>query len=120
MTEPRFDSAQIEMLRRVGRDTLATRMIDLFLGSAPGRAAAIEAGHADGDVEAVRRAAHSLKPSAGQLGAMQLQAVCRDIEDAAIRADLGTIAKLLPDLRVELAAATDWLRAGAPAQIPPE
>jgi HPt (histidine-containing phosphotransfer) domain-containing protein len=113
MTDGRFDDKPIAMLRRVGREALATRMIDLFVASAPERAAAIRAAHADGDLAMAGRSAHSLKPSAGQLGAVRLQAVCQQIEDAAGNADAVAVGALLPQLDSELSAAMDWLRSGA-------
>jgi HPt (histidine-containing phosphotransfer) domain-containing protein len=113
MTDARFDDRPIAMLRRVGRDALATRMIDMFLTSAPDRAAAIRTAHAAGDLGTAGRSAHSLKPSAGQLGAVGLQSVCQQIEDAAANADATAIGSLLPLLDAELSAAIDWLRSVA-------
>jgi len=110
MTDARFDDKPIAMLRRVGRDALARKMIDLFLASAPDRVASIEQSLASGDVVAAGRTAHSLKPSAGQLGAVALQDMCQRIEDAAKAGDTATAGSLLPDLRKELALAVDWLR----------
>lgn len=111
MAEPRFDEKPLAMLRRVGRETLARKMIDLFLASAPERAATIRSAHAAGDLVAAGRAAHSLKPSAGQLGAVALQSVCQRIEDAATAGDAEGITLLLPALTAELDAADAWLRA---------
>ena len=120
MSEPRFDDKPIAMLRRVGREALAKRMIDLFLASAPGRVTGIEAALASGDLDGARRGAHSLKPSAGQLGAARLSDVCQRIEDAATEGDSNTAGALLPDLHGELALAIEWLQAGAPHDPPQE
>jgi HPt (histidine-containing phosphotransfer) domain-containing protein len=111
MPESRFDDKPLAMLRRVGRETLARKMIDLFLTSAPDRAASIRGAHAAGDLVTAGRAAHSLKPSAGQLGAMALQSVCQQIEDAAAAGDSESVRLLLPALTAELDAAEAWLRA---------
>lgn len=115
MTDPRFDDKPLAMLRRVGRESLARKMIDLFLGSAPGRVAAIAAAHAAGDLTAAGRAAHSLKPSAGQLGAVALQSVCQEIEDASTAGDAAAVGSLLPRLADEFSATDSWLRAGTSA-----
>ena len=115
MTDPRFDDKPLAMLRRVGRESLARKMIDLFLGSAPGRVAAIAAAHAAGDLTAAGRTAHSLKPSAGQLGAVALQSVCQEIEDAATVGDGAAVGALLPRLVDEYSATDTWLRVRAAA-----
>jgi HPt (histidine-containing phosphotransfer) domain-containing protein len=111
MPESRFDDKPLAMLRRVGREALARKMIDLFLASAPERAASIRSAHAAGDLATAGRAAHSLKPSAGQLGAIALQSVCQQIEDAAAAGDANGVSLLLPALTAELDAADAWLRA---------
>lgn len=113
MTDPRFDDKPLAMLRRVGRESLARKMIDLFLVSAPGRVAAIGAAHAAGDLTVAERTAHSLKPSAGQLGAVALQSVCQEIEDASAAGDVAAIGALLPRLADEFSAADAWLRTGS-------
>ena len=109
MTQARFDDKPIAMLRRVGRDALAKKMIDLFRASAPQRVSTIEQAVAGGDLAAAGRAAHSLKPSAGQLGAVKLSDVCQSIEDAARAGDVAAAGSLLPELRSELTLALDWL-----------
>lgn len=90
-------------------------MIDLFLASAPGRSVTIRESLAAGDLKEAGRAAHSLKSSAGQLGAAALQDVCRGIEDAARDDNLASATSLLADFIREFTAAEAWLRAGAPA-----
>ena len=110
MTDPRFDDKPLGMLRRVGKQTLANKMIDMFLASAPHRLAAIEIGLEGGDLEVVSRGAHSLKPSAGQLGAVRLQELCQQVEDAARNGDGAAAGSLLPDLRSEVSLAIEWLQ----------
>lgn len=110
MHEPRFDEAPLAMLRRVGREALATRMIDLFLASGPKRVADIRGAFDSGDLGACSRAAHLLKPGAGQLGAASLQGICQEIEDTATGGDGPSVGRLLPTLEAEYAAAEAWLR----------
>jgi len=119
MTDQRFDDEPLAMIRRVGRDALVTRMIELFLRSAPARADAIRQGYASGDLVTAGRSAHSLKSSAGQLGAIRLQALCQQLEDAGKAGDADAVGILLPDLSTELAAAIDWLRSTGSANTPP-
>ena len=118
MTDARFDDKPLAMLRRVGRETLARKMIDLFLASAPERVATIWTAHAAGDLILAGRTAHSLKPSAGQLGAVALQSVCQEIEDAATAGDATAVGALLPRLTDEFTAADAWLRTSTPSPNP--
>jgi len=120
MDDREFDDAPLAMIRRVGRDALAQKMIDLFLASGLERGARIQAAHAAGDFTTAGREAHSLKSSAGQLGAVRLQRTCQRIEDAGKANDGVGIGALLPDFSAQLAAAEAWLRAGAPAANPSE
>lgn len=113
MTTARFDDKPMAMLRRVGREALATKMIDLFLASAPDRVAQIGQATDAGDLTTAGRAAHSLKPSAGQLGAVGLQELCQRIEDAAQANDAAAVRAMLPDLQRELTLAIEWLQTGS-------
>jgi len=55
-------------------------LIDLFLVEGRERMDTIQQATASGDAQARVRAAHSLKGSAGAIGAFQLQQLCADIE----------------------------------------
>ncbi|MDB5106914.1 MAG: Multi-sensor hybrid histidine kinase [Fibrobacteres bacterium] len=66
---------------------LAGRLLEAFLGHAPGRYQAYREGLRIGDWKAVEDAAHSLKSSAGQLGAERLLDVCASLEAKAEAAD---------------------------------
>jgi HPt (histidine-containing phosphotransfer) domain-containing protein len=115
-----FDDAPLAMIRRVGRDTLARKMIDLFLASGPERAKQIQVAHAAGDFTSAGKVAHSLKSSAGQLGAIRLQRTCQRIEDAGRANDGVGMGALLPELSSQMTSAEAWLRAGAATANPPE
>lgn len=81
MSEAEYvDEAQLLRLRRLGGRSLLTRMIDIFLENAPKRIEAARVGGESGDLEAVKEAMHSLKSSAGNLGAVGLQELARNIE----------------------------------------
>ena len=56
------------------------QMIDLFVKDSPARLAAAERGIATGDATAVGAAAHALKSSAGNLGALTLMNRTAEIE----------------------------------------
>jgi HPt (histidine-containing phosphotransfer) domain-containing protein len=72
------DAVLDDLVEHIGADA-ARSVIDLFIGECRELAGTIAAG----DPEAARRAAHSLKSSAGQLGAAALAAAALDVEIAA-------------------------------------
>jgi two-component system sensor histidine kinase/response regulator len=77
---PVFDPRALELLQRLGGDKLVADIIDLFGSSAPDLLSRARAGVESGDSEAIRRALHSLKSSAGQLGAGRMQQSCEEGE----------------------------------------
>jgi HPt (histidine-containing phosphotransfer) domain-containing protein len=117
-TEPRFDTEAIEMLRRIGRDALAAKMIALFLASVGDRRDAIVAGAGNGDLLSAQRAAHLLKSSAGQMGARSLQRLSERIESAAKDGRAADLAALAADLPAECTDAESWLRSTNASLIP--
>lgn len=79
-----LDPAALERLREWGGADLLARMIDLFVELGEDRLSQMEAASREGALEQVERAAHSLKSSAGNLGANRLRAVAAELEAAAI------------------------------------
>jgi HPt (histidine-containing phosphotransfer) domain-containing protein len=73
----------MERLTRLGGTKLVRQLIELYLAHGPERVRAIEAGVETGDAKQVERAAHSLKSSAGNLGARRLQHTAEAVEAAA-------------------------------------
>ena len=67
-----LDPTAAGRLRRLGGDDLVRRMGEMFLALGEERLAAARSGLAGGDLDALERAAHSLKSSAGNLGATAL------------------------------------------------
>jgi HPt (histidine-containing phosphotransfer) domain-containing protein len=59
---------------------LAARVLEIFLNHAPARYQACKQGLAEADWQAVEKAAHNLRSSAGQLGAEHLLDVCMRLE----------------------------------------
>ena len=83
-----FDDQPVRLLRRIGKGKLLASMQALFERDGPARMAAIRAALAIGDAAGAARPAHSLKSSAGQLGAVGLQRACDEIEKAAENGDM--------------------------------
>ena len=83
----RLDRAAIDRLLDLGGEKLLAGMIDLFLEHYPVRIEAARLGAAAGEHDVVRRAAHSLKSTAGNLGATTLQLLAARIETLAASED---------------------------------
>jgi CheY-like chemotaxis protein/HPt (histidine-containing phosphotransfer) domain-containing protein len=109
-----FDNNALEMpggfgnlLARVGGDTSVLReVIELFLEDCPRLVAAIRDGLAAGDHDAVHRAAHALKGSAGNFDAKEITALAQRIEARAREGDLDTARETFVALE---SAATNFL-----------
>jgi HPt (histidine-containing phosphotransfer) domain-containing protein len=100
-----IDPAAVERLRKLGGDELIARMIELFFSYAEPKVALARASLEAGELEAAGRAAHSLKSSAGNLGAQELALVSSDVEAAAMKQDGTEVLRLLEDLEAAFARA---------------
>lgn len=108
--EGRFDPAALGLLRRVGGEKLASKMGALFLDGAPRKIAAARAALMEFDSTAFALAAHSLKSSAGQMGALKLQALCAELEAAVPSEQTKDSLRQLLDLAdAEVSRAVSWL-----------
>ncbi len=83
-----------------------------YLKDLPGRLAAIKEAAASGDAEALRQAAHALKGSSANVGALRLNKICRALE-AAARAGSAQTGELLAALETQAPAARAALEAAA-------
>ena len=105
MAEPSvLDPAVIAALRQLttpGDPDVLTEVLQLFLQEVPPRMDRLRNACALGNIEEVYRAAHSLKGSAGNIGAQRLMGVCRQIDEMGRAGDLAGAAPLLDALRLE-------------------
>lgn len=78
-----FDPSALDtLLETIGGDEDALQeLIESFLEEGPVLVTQIETSAAAGDIEGLRRAAHTMKSSAADFGAGTLSAICRDIEN---------------------------------------
>src|SRR5262249_55747697 len=76
----------LAQLQREGRPDIISRVITLCLENAPGLLRELQDGAARGDMALLRRAAHALKASSANVGAVALAAHCEELE-AMARAD---------------------------------
>ncbi len=104
-----IDSKALERLQEWGGPRLQQQMMKLFLEHAPERMDQIRDGLAASDSHAVELGSHSLKSNAGNVGAVILQKIAGQVEDAANDKDLATAEGLLPDLESAFDEARDAL-----------
>jgi len=105
------DVAAIAYLRTLGGSPLVRQVITLFLQHGPrGVNTAIEA-QRTGDLQALKKAAHSLKGSASYLGARDLQALTAAIEERAESREPGALDTLVAGLPTQFARVREELEA---------
>lgn len=92
MQTTQIDQAAIERLAEIGGKKLVCQMIELFLTHVPQRIEAMLQARTTGDLEAIEKAAHSIKSSAANLGAMnlfrfmdELEHLCSKQQQASVR-----------------------------------
>ena len=93
-----------------GDTSLVTELIEIFLTDGPDRMQTARQGIEQGDLEAVERAAHSLKGSSGNLGANFLMAAAEEMQNASREGDETRVKQLAPEFEASFAAAEDALR----------
>jgi signal transduction histidine kinase/DNA-binding response OmpR family regulator/HPt (histidine-containing phosphotransfer) domain-containing protein len=103
----------LQALTRPGRPSPLARALPRFLETAPNAVATIREHFEAGDAEALWRAAHSLKSSAGALGAKRLSRHCAEIETRARESGVDAARPLIGSLENDLTAAISGLRAAA-------
>jgi CheY-like chemotaxis protein/HPt (histidine-containing phosphotransfer) domain-containing protein len=78
----------IQGLQRKGAPSILERVISQYLESAPSLLASARDAEKKGDASALEKAAHSLKSSSGNVGAVKLVALCKEIETKAREGNL--------------------------------
>ena len=87
--------AALRDLQGAGRPDLLAELIAVYLRDTPPRLAALHEAVARTDAEALRRAAHGLKGSSSQIGAVQVARLCAELEHQAGATDLRGVAETL-------------------------
>jgi HPt (histidine-containing phosphotransfer) domain-containing protein len=100
--QPLIDDAAIERLRSFGGTKLVRGMIELFIKTAPGKAAEAREALDCGDAPALRAALHGLKSSSGQLGAATVFQACMTGEELASRGELAACAAQVERIEADL------------------
>jgi HPt (histidine-containing phosphotransfer) domain-containing protein len=117
MSEPTLNPEAIDALRAVSPDDggqFLTELIDIFLEDTPARLVEFQRCATSGDVATATRAAHSIKGSAGNFGAVPLAKLAAALEATAKSGQLSEALTQLPAVEAEFArvkAALTALRA---------
>ena len=86
-------------------------MIRLFLANAPTRLDQIRKGLSEEGIAEAERGVHSLKSSAGNVGAVTVSRIAAEMEERAGDGDAAALAALFPDLEAAFAQAQEQLAA---------
>ncbi|MCP5158270.1 MAG: response regulator [Gammaproteobacteria bacterium] len=101
--------AQIRALQRPGQPSMLGKIIGLYLDSSPALFQRVCEAVARADPEALWQAVHSLKSSSANLGAMQLAAVCKELEYAGRNQRLEDVPALLREVEYHYARVQEAL-----------
>ena len=104
-----IDPAALERLEKWGGPSLCNEIVLLFLENGPSRVEQICEAIDGEDLTIPERGAHSLKSSAANVGAQQLQKLASEIELAASEGDLERVRDLVPELQQAFSQATQAL-----------
>jgi HPt (histidine-containing phosphotransfer) domain-containing protein len=96
---------QLDRLQRLGGTKLVRGMIDLFLKTGSGQVAAARNATQAGDLRALERAMHSLRSSAGNMGAEAVEDLATRLERLAAAQDSAALPPILADLEEAFARA---------------
>jgi HPt (histidine-containing phosphotransfer) domain-containing protein len=99
--QPLLEAAALQTLRNLsgpGDETFFVEVIDLYLKDSLALVDAIRQAARNRDARALMPAAHSLRSSSGNVGAVRLSAVCRALECAAAGNGMDDIGPLLAQL----------------------
>jgi HPt (histidine-containing phosphotransfer) domain-containing protein len=80
MTEKLIDPEAWETMKSMADAAFLAELIDVYRSDSPQLIAQMRIGLAAGDIESVRRAAHSLKSNSASFGANQLANAARELE----------------------------------------
>jgi CheY-like chemotaxis protein/HPt (histidine-containing phosphotransfer) domain-containing protein len=99
----RLDPNRLNMVRSLksGGPDLARRVVGLFLETTPGIMARLRLAAISGDALEISRAAHSLRGSSRELGAVRLAQLCEEIERLARDGKLSDPASIVAELERE-------------------
>jgi histidine phosphotransfer protein HptB len=110
MTEAIIDQATFDGLTELVGDDFIGELVETFFEEAPGLLAEMGQALEDGDAEAFRRAAHSLKSNGNSFGAMRMASLARELEYLGRDGRLDEAKPKLPELGAAYEEAAEALR----------
>lgn len=96
--KPDVDAKALEKLRRIGGENLIQDMYRLFVENITKQIGIARAAEGNADLDSVAGAAHAMRSSAGNLGALRLFAITTRTEHMIIEGKQVDIAKLLDEI----------------------
>jgi HPt (histidine-containing phosphotransfer) domain-containing protein len=105
---PVIDLQSIENLRALNpgdNDEFLREIVAIYLEDTPVRLAELDQSLAAADIPKFTRAAHSIKGSSANLGAMTVRAIAEQLEHQSAKQGLDHVADLLASLKAEFARA---------------
>jgi len=96
-------------MRESGIEEIVEPMLDLFTTEAAKGMATISSASAAGDLDALGRAAHALKSSAGNIRAKPLARALQELETAAMRGDHAAASRIIRTVESDHAAVLAYL-----------
>ena len=100
-TEDVLDRAVIENLRELGGSEMLSELKGMFFDDSESARSALRNAVEASDARSVERGAHTLKGSSGNMGAMQMAAICGELEEVGRSEDLTRASELLDRLDAE-------------------
>jgi HPt (histidine-containing phosphotransfer) domain-containing protein len=113
-----LDLAAIERLVKLGGNQFVRQMIELFLDFVGKKVTEIRLAQQAGNLVGVAAAAHPIKSSAGNVGALRLQELAARIEQLAKAAQSDELASLLNELEIAFAEVATLLETEK-SKLPP-
>lgn len=104
---PVIDPEAIKSLRELspGDDEFLIEIIDIFLDDTPLRIAELESSLSAQDVEVFARAAHSIKGSSANLGALALRGIAEKLEHHTRKVGLADTGGMIAEIKTRFAEA---------------
>ena len=103
---PVIDPTALDNLRALNpgdNDEFLREIIGIFLEDTPGRLTELDTSLASGDLNTFTRAAHSIKGSSANLGALSLRAAAEKLEHHARKDGMRDVAPMIADIKHEFA-----------------
>jgi len=110
-TPPRVIYDESVLRNNLGDDhELIAMVLDTFIADAPRQLSSLREATARGDGESARRAAHSLKGAASNVGAVAIQKLAQIAEQASRDGDLARVTSLVDEIEDALAQFTKLIK----------